>query len=85
MERGVQGESESRFRISIAFDLWHVHFHVLNNPNNFLLLEGFPKRLKPEDGSSYVDEPNSTSFIYTKHATLVTAVCIYAGYPHTKK
>ena len=71
--------------------LWHVHFHVLNNPknaaslNNLLLLEGFPKRLKLEDGGSYLHNPNSTSFIDTTHATLVEAVCIYAGYFHTKK
>ena len=71
--------------------LWHVHFHVLNNLknaaslNNLLLLEGFPKCLKVEDGGSYLDDSNLTSFIDTKHATLVKAACIYAGYSHTKK
>ena len=53
--------------------------------NNLLLLEGFPKRLKLEDGGSYLDDPNSTSFIDTTHAALVKAVCIYARYFHTKK
>ena len=52
--------------------------------NNLLLLKGFPKRLKLEGGSSYLDEPNSTSFIDTTHGTLVKAVCIYAGYSHIK-
>ena len=55
------------------------------NLNNLLLLEGFAMRLKLEDGNSHHDRPNSTSSIDTTHATLVKAVCIYAGYSHTNK
>ena len=48
--------------------------------NNLLLHEGFSQRSKKEDGTSYFDEPNSTSFIETTNATLVKVICIYDGY-----
>ena len=50
-----------------------------------LVLVGFLKRLKLENGGSYLDDPNSAGFIDTTHTTLVEAICIYAGYSHTKK
>ena len=83
----------AKAKAAFAFQphLWHVHFNVLNNLknaaslNNLLLLKGFPKRLKLEDGGSCLEDPSSTSFIATTHATLVKAICIYAGYSHTKK
>ena len=41
---------------------------------NMAVLQGFSECLKLEDGDNYLDEPNSTGFIDTTHATLVKAV-----------
>ena len=62
--------AKAKATLTFQSHLWYVHFHIsLKNAailNNFPLLEGFPKRLKVEDGGSYLDDPNSTSFIDTR-------------------
>ena len=52
--------------------------------NNLLFREGFPKRSKMEDGDSYLDESNSTSFIETTHMTLVKAFVYMLDIPILK-
>ena len=66
----------------------HVHFHVLNNLENAASLnyllshEIFQSASKWKTRSSYLGEPNSMSYIETRHTKLDKAVCIYAIFSH---
>ena len=62
---------------------WHVHFQVLNNLENAVSLNNDKHSIMADAGSSYLGEPNSTSFIETRHTELDKSVCIYAVFSHT--
>ena len=68
--------------------VWHVHFQVINNfenaasLDNVLQHEGFQSASKWKTRSSYLGEPNSTSFIKARHTELDKAVWIYAGFSY---
>ena len=77
------------YKAQPQFYPWHVKFQVLNNLenaaslNNLLQQERFQSAPKWKTRGIYLTEPNSTSFIETRHIKLDKAVCIYAVLSHT--
>ena len=68
---------------------WHVYFQVLNNLENAASLNNLLKQERVQTApnwktrGSYLGEPNSTSFIETRHTKLDKVVCIYGVFCHT--